>query len=136
VGGISVDLAPLRTNAIDPTAAWVAHAVPGVLAPALVEAGRPGAPTSVRIDYVALGPNTGNAGGPPGSTPDQMIGTVIEDGVAKPLRALLLPVGDGLGDNRRVQLRSPTPTFPAMLLNFENETPKKFDSGTESTALR
>jgi hypothetical protein len=88
VGGISVDVAPLRTNALDPTAAWVAHAVPAVLAQALVEAGRPGAPTSVRIDYVALGPNTGNAGGPAGSTPDQMIGTVIEDGVAKPLRAL------------------------------------------------
>jgi hypothetical protein len=56
VGGISVDIASLRTNALDPTAAWVAHAMPGVLAQALVEAGRPGAPICIRIDCVAPGP--------------------------------------------------------------------------------
>jgi hypothetical protein len=88
VGGIHVDVAPLRDNAGDPTAAWVAQAMPGALARALAEAGRPGAPVSVRIDYVILGPNTGNAGGPAGSSPDQMVGAVIVGGVARPLRAL------------------------------------------------
>ena len=87
-GGINVDVAPLRASSGDPTAAWVAQTMPGALAQALVEAGRPGAAVSVRIDYVILGPSTGNAGGPAGSSPDQMIGEVIVDGVARPLRAL------------------------------------------------
>ena len=73
VGGISVDVAPLRANAGDPTAAWVARAMPGALAP-------------VRIDYVILGPSSGE-GGPAGSSPDQMVGAVIVGGVARPLRA-------------------------------------------------
>jgi hypothetical protein len=90
VGGINVDVAPLRANALDPTAAWVAQIMPGALAQALVDAGRPGAPISVRIIYVILGPNTGNAGGPAGSTPDQMVGEVIVGGAARPLRALNL----------------------------------------------
>ena len=42
VGGIHVDVAPLRENAGDPTAAWVAQAMPGALAQALAEAGQPG----------------------------------------------------------------------------------------------
>ncbi|MBV9289693.1 MAG: hypothetical protein JO288_18095 [Hyphomicrobiales bacterium] len=88
VGGIHVDVAPLREHAGDPTAAWVAQAMPPALAQALAEAGQPGAPLSVRIDYVLLGPNTGNAGGPAGSSPDQMVGAVIAGGVARPLRAL------------------------------------------------
>jgi hypothetical protein len=88
VGGINVDVSPLRANSLDPTAAWVAQIMPGALAQALVEAGHPGAPMSVRIIYVILGPNTGNAGGPNGSTPDQMVGEVIIGGVARPLRAL------------------------------------------------
>jgi hypothetical protein len=88
VGGIHVDAAPSRENAGDPTAAWVAQAMPAALAQALGEVGRPGAPISVRIDYVILGPNTGNAGGPAGSSPDQMVGVVIVGGVARPLRAL------------------------------------------------
>ena len=54
----------------DPTAAWVARVMPGALAQALVEAGRPSAPVSVRIDYVILGPSSGE-GGPAGSSPDQ-----------------------------------------------------------------
>lgn len=87
-GGIYVDVAPLRASSGDPTAAWVAQTMPGALAQALVEAGRPGAPVSVRIDYVILGPSSGNAGGPAGSSPDQMVGAVIVDGVARPLRAM------------------------------------------------
>jgi hypothetical protein len=85
-GGIHVDVAPLRENSGDPTAAWVARVMPGALAQALVEAGRPGTPVSVRIDYVILGPSSGE-GGPAGSSPDQMIGAVIVGGVARPLRA-------------------------------------------------
>jgi hypothetical protein len=86
VGGIHVDVAPLRKNAGDPTATWVAQAMPGALAQALAEAGRLGAPVSVRIDYVILGPNSGD-GGPASSSPDQMVGAVIAGGVARPLRA-------------------------------------------------
>src|SRR5271170_5536216 len=85
-GGIHVDVAPLRANAGDPTAAWVARAMPGALAQALAEAGRPGAPVSVRIDHVILGTNAGE-GGPAGEAPDQMVGAVIVGGVARPLRA-------------------------------------------------
>jgi hypothetical protein len=87
VSVIHVNVAPLRENAGNPTAAWVAQAMPGALAQALAEAGRPGTPVSVRIDYVMLGPNSGNAGGPAGSSPDQMVGVVIVGGVARPLRA-------------------------------------------------
>jgi hypothetical protein len=84
--GIHVDVAPLRENSGDPTAAWVARLMPGALAQALAEAGRSGAPVSVRIDYVILGPSSGE-GGPAGSSPDQIIGAVIVGGVARPLRA-------------------------------------------------
>jgi hypothetical protein len=76
----------LRENSGDPTAAWVARAMPGALAQALAEAGRLGAPVSVRIEYVILGTNAGE-GGPAGSSPDQMVGAVIVGGVARPLRA-------------------------------------------------
>ena len=85
-GGIHVDVAPLRGSSGDPTAAWVARVMPGALAQALAEAGRPGVLISVRIDYVTLGPPSGE-GGPAGSSPDQMIGAVIVGGVARPLRA-------------------------------------------------
>ena len=86
VTGINVDVAPLRANAGDPTAAWVARALPGALAQALADVGRAGAPISVRIDYVILGPSSGGAqfGG---AAPDQMIGEVIVGGIAHELRA-------------------------------------------------
>ena len=85
VSGIKVDVGPLRANAGDPTAAWVARALPGALAQALTDVGRPGAPISVRIDYVILGPSSGGAqfGG---AAPDQMIGEVIVGGIAHELR--------------------------------------------------
>jgi len=85
VGGIHVDVARLRENAGDPTAAWVARALPGALAQALAGVGRAGAPISVRIDYVILGPSSGGvqAGG---AAPDQMIGQVIVGGIAHELR--------------------------------------------------
>ena len=86
VTGINVDVAPLRANAGDPTAAWVARALPGALAQALTDVGRAGAPISVRIDYVILGPSSGGAqfGG---AAPDPMIGEVIVGGIAHELRA-------------------------------------------------
>jgi hypothetical protein len=86
VSGIKVDVGPLRANAGDPTAAWVARALPGALAQALADVGRTGAPISVRIDYVILGPSSGGVhfGA---ATPDQMIGEVIVGGIAHELRA-------------------------------------------------
>ena len=62
LGRVTVDVAPLRANAGDPTATWVARA----LAWALTRAGRAGAPISVRIDYVILGPSSGGVGLCPG----------------------------------------------------------------------
>jgi hypothetical protein len=85
-GGIRVDVAPLRENAGDPTAGWVAQALPKAIAEALAATGRSGTPAFVQIDYVILGPSSGGAL-PAGASPDQMIGAVIVDGAARPLRA-------------------------------------------------
>ena len=85
-GGISVDVAPLRANAGDPTAAWVERALPGALAQALAGVGRPAVPISVRIDYVILGPSSGGVQSF-GAAPDQIIGEVIVGGIARPVRA-------------------------------------------------
>ncbi|MFY9972359.1 MAG: hypothetical protein WBQ45_02170, partial [Roseiarcus sp.] len=54
-GGIHVNVTPLRQNAGDPTAAWVAQTLPGALARAFAEQGHPGAAVSVTIDYAMLG---------------------------------------------------------------------------------
>jgi hypothetical protein len=86
-GGIRVDVAPLRATAGDPTAAWVAQTLPGALARAFAEVGRPGGSVEVRIDYVILGPSAAGGFGAQGQTPDQMVGVVAVDGVAHPLRA-------------------------------------------------
>ncbi len=84
--GVRVDVAPLRENAGDPTASWVAQTLPPAIAQALASVGRSGESVSVRIDYVLLGPNSGGVG-PAGSSPDHMVGTVTEGGVERPLRA-------------------------------------------------
>ena len=76
---------PLMESSGEPTAGWVARALPGALAAALSGSGQSG-PVSVRIDNVILGPNTGGVG-PAGSSPDQMIGEVSRGGVTSPLRA-------------------------------------------------
>jgi hypothetical protein len=83
-GGVRVDVSPLRANAGDPTAAWVARELPGALAQALAQRGGAGAPISVRVDYVLLGPSSGGVSGP---SPDQMVGSVTVGGVERPLRA-------------------------------------------------
>ena len=85
-GGVRVDVAPLRENAGEPTASWVAQTLPAAIAEALASVGHNGESVSVRIDYVILGPNSGGVG-PAGSSPDQMVGTVTEGGVERPLRA-------------------------------------------------
>lgn len=85
-GGIRVDVTPLLENSGNPTAAWVARLLPGAMAQALASRGAAGAPVTVRVDYVILGPSQGGMG-PAGSSPDQMIGDVIVGGVAHPLRA-------------------------------------------------
>ena len=84
--GVRVDVAPLRANAGDPTAAWVERTLPDALARAFAEVGRP-ASVEVRIEYVILGPAAAGGFGAQGQTPDQMIGEVVVDGVAHPLRA-------------------------------------------------
>jgi hypothetical protein len=84
-GATRVDVAPLRENAGDPTAAWVARELPGALAQAMAERGGAAAPiAAVRVDYVILGPSSGGVSGP---APDQMVGAVIVGGVETPLRA-------------------------------------------------
>ena len=84
--GIRVDVTPLLGNSGNPTAAWVARLLPGAMAQALASRGAAGASVTLRVDYVLLGPSSGGAG-PAGASPDQMIGDVIVNGVAHPLRA-------------------------------------------------
>jgi hypothetical protein len=83
--GIHVDVEPLRANAGEPTASWVAQALPGALAQNL--AGRmASASVSVRVDYLTLGPNTGGIG-PAGSSIDTIQGVATINGVEMPVRA-------------------------------------------------
>jgi hypothetical protein len=86
LGGIRVDVVPLRENAGEPTASWVAQTLPPAIEQAFAAVGRSGTSVAVRIDYVILGPNSGGVG-PAGSSPDQLIGAVTEGGVERPLRA-------------------------------------------------
>ncbi len=83
--GIHVDVEPLRANAGEPTASWVAEALPAQLAQDL--AGRnASANVFVRIDYLTLGPNTGGIG-PAGSSIDTIQGVATINGVEMPVRA-------------------------------------------------
>jgi hypothetical protein len=83
--GIHVDVEPLRANAGEPTASWVAQELPGQLAQNL--AGRmAGANVSVRVDYLTLGPSSGGIG-PAGSSIDTIQGVATINGVETPVRA-------------------------------------------------
>jgi hypothetical protein len=83
--GIRVDVAPLRENAGDPTAAWVERELPGALAQSM--AGRiPNGGLAVRIDYLTLGPNNGAAIHSNQSW-DNISGVAIIDGRQIPVRA-------------------------------------------------
>jgi hypothetical protein len=94
---ITVDVAPLRASAGDPTADWVEQALPGALAEALaahLAPGERGAPTLIaRIQFIYLGP-TGGGAGPSGASQDSIRGVLIvrgaRDGIAAetPLRAI------------------------------------------------
>jgi len=83
--GIHVDVGPLRANAGDPTATWVAQYLPGQLAQGLAQRGAR-ANVSVRIDYLTLGTNTGGLG-PAGSSYDNIQGVATINGVETPVRA-------------------------------------------------
>ncbi len=57
IRNIRVDVAPLRANVGEPTAAWVEQGLPGQLAQALAtRMTQQGGTLVVRIDYVTLGP--------------------------------------------------------------------------------
>jgi hypothetical protein len=83
--GIRVDVAPLAANAGEPTAEWVAQALPGQIAQNLAGRGVT-ASVSVRIDYLTLGSNVA-ANGPAGSSYDNIEGVATIDGVEMPVRA-------------------------------------------------
>jgi hypothetical protein len=86
LGRVHVDVTSLRAEVGDLTARWVSQELPGALAQALASVGRAGAPVTVRIHTVILGPSSGGQG-PANASPDQIIGEVIIDGGARPLRA-------------------------------------------------
>ena len=77
----------MRANAGDPTATWVQEDLPGQLARAL--AGRmatSGAPLTVRIDYLTLGPPTGEMLHA-SATLDNILGVAVINGHETPIRA-------------------------------------------------
>ncbi len=84
---VRVDVSPLRAHAGDPTAAWVQRELPAQLAQALAgRMARNGVTLVVRIDYLTLGPSSGNVvhGA---SSPDNISGVAIIGGVPTPVRA-------------------------------------------------
>jgi hypothetical protein len=84
--GIRVDVATLRQNAGEPTASWVAEALPGQIAQNLAQRGA-ASNVSVRIDYLTLGPNSGGFG-PAGASYDTIQGVATINGVEMPVRAI------------------------------------------------
>jgi hypothetical protein len=84
---IHVDVQPLRANAGDPTATWVQEDLPGQLAQALAgRMSRDGAPLTVRIDYLTLGPPTGEMLHASASL-DNILGVAVINGHETPIRA-------------------------------------------------
>jgi hypothetical protein len=84
---IRVDVAPLRANAGDPTVTWVQQELQGQLAQALAgRMSRNGAPLTVRIDYLTLGPSTGEMLHAAASL-DNISGVAIVGGRQAPVRA-------------------------------------------------
>ena len=96
IRAIKVDVSPIRASMGDPTAAWVAEALPGALAqslaPYMAPGNRNGATLVARIDTLYLGPSSGGPG-PWGSTQDTINGTLLLKGprgvgANVPLRAI------------------------------------------------
>ena len=84
---VRVDVSPLRANAGDPTAAWVQQELQIQLAQALSgRMARNGAALIVRIDYLTLGPNTGEMLHAAASL-DNINGVAIIGGQQTPVRA-------------------------------------------------
>jgi hypothetical protein len=82
IGAIRVDVAPLRANSGDPTATWVAEELPRQLAQALSGRLTPrGAPLTVRVDLLTLGPNKDSKAW------DNISGVATVGGVGAPVRA-------------------------------------------------
>jgi hypothetical protein len=97
IRAIKVDVSPIRANMGDPTAAWVAEALPGALAqslaPYMAPGDRNGTTLVARIDHLYLGPSSGGPG-PWRSVQDTINGSLLLKGprgapVANtPLRAI------------------------------------------------
>ena len=84
---IRVDVQPLRANAGDPTATWVEQDLSSQLAQALAgRMARDGAPLVVRIDYLTLGPSTGEMLHSSASL-DNIQGVAVINGQETPIRA-------------------------------------------------
>jgi hypothetical protein len=84
---IRIDVQPLRATALDPTATWVEEELPGELAQALAgRMSRNGAPLTVRIDYLTLGPPTGEMLHAAASL-DNISGVAVIGGRETPIRA-------------------------------------------------
>ena len=77
---VEVDVAPLRAALGDPTAAWVAEALPGALAqalgPYLAPGDRNGATLVARIEHLYLGPSSGGTGAW-GASQDTIAGMLV-----------------------------------------------------------
>jgi hypothetical protein len=84
---VHVDVQPLRANAGDPTATWVEQDLSGQLAQALGgRISRDGAPLTIRIDYLTLGPQTGEMLHA-GASLDNILGVAVIGGRETPIRA-------------------------------------------------
>ena len=84
---VRVDVQPLRANAGDPTATWVEQDLSSQLAQALSgRMARDGAPLVVRIDYLTLGPSTGEMLHSSASL-DNIQGVAVINGQEMPIRA-------------------------------------------------
>jgi hypothetical protein len=84
---IRVDVQPLRANAGDPTATWVEQDLQAQLAQALAgRITRDGAPLTVRINYLTLGPQTGEMLHA-GASLDNILGVAVIGGQETPIRA-------------------------------------------------
>jgi hypothetical protein len=84
---IHVDVQPLRANAGDPTATWVQEDLQRDLAQALAGRILPGgAPLTVRIEYLTLGPQTGEMLHA-GASLDNILGVAVIGGKETPIRA-------------------------------------------------
>ena len=85
---VEVNVAPLRATTGDPTADWVAEALPGLLAqalgPYLSPGDRAGATLIAEIDYLYLGPTSGGPG-PGGASQDTIAGLLIVRGARGPI---------------------------------------------------